>query len=76
MKALKENGVFYCSFKYGSMEVEKDGRYFNYINEESMSKLLNKNNINVMEIYKTNDVRTDRNNEIWINVIIQNRLGV
>ena len=31
--ALKENGIVYCSFKYGDKEEIKDGRYFNYINE-------------------------------------------
>ena len=69
--ALKENGVLYCSFKYGDKEVEIDNRYFNYINEEIISKLLIKNNITVIEVYKTYDVRKDRKTEKWINVIVR-----
>lgn len=69
VNALRENGVLYCSFKYGDMEIEKDERYFNYINEEIISKILNKNNIKVIEMYKSNDVRRDRSTEQWMNVI-------
>lgn len=76
INALKENGVFYCSFKYGDKEIEKDGRYFNYINEEIIKFIIDENKLYLAESYITNDVRADKNNEIWINVIIQNRLGV
>ena len=69
--ALKENGVLYCSFKYGDKEVEIDNRYFNYINEEIISKLLIKNNITVIEVYKTYDVRPNRNTVEWINIILE-----
>ena len=73
MNALKENGVLYCSFKYGDMEVEKDDRYFNYINEEIIKTIIIKNNLYIVELYKTNDVRTNRNNEIWINLIVKRK---
>ena len=73
MNALKENGMLYCSFKYGDMEVEKDDRYFNYINEEIIKTIIIKNNLYIVELYKTNDVRTDRNNEIWINLIVKRK---
>ena len=76
IKALKGNGVLYCSFKYGDKEVEKDNRYFNYINVEIIKSIIVKNKLYLVESYITNDVRVDRNNEIWINVIIQNRVGV
>lgn len=74
--ALKENGVLYCSFKYGDIEIENDGRYFNYINEEIIKDIVDKNKLYIAESYITNDVRVDRKNEIWLNVIIKNRLGV
>lgn len=59
----------YCSFKYGNKEVEKDGRYFNYINEEIIKKIAKNNNFNIIALYKSNDVRVERKNEIWLNVI-------
>lgn len=71
MKALKENGVLYCSFKYGDMETEKEGRYFNYINEDIIGNISNRCNIEIIEMYKSIDVRKDRNNEEWINVIFK-----
>lgn len=71
MNALKENGVLYCSFKYGDMEVEKDNRYFNYMNEEIICKFFKISNVDIIEIYKTNDVRKDRNCDEWVNIIIR-----
>lgn len=73
MNALKDNGILYCSFKYGDREIEKDGRYFNYINDKIINDSIIKNNFHIVELYKTNDVRTDRNNEIWINLIAKRK---
>ena len=39
-KALKKDGYFYASFKYGDFEGERDGRYFNDFTEVSFSTLL------------------------------------
>lgn len=76
INALKENGILYCSFKYGDKEVEIDNRYFNYVNEEMMSKLLNKHNINTIDVYKTYDVRKDRKTEEWLNIILENNTTI
>ena len=71
MNALKDNGILYCSFKYGDMEVEKDNRYFNFINEEIIKNISKRCNIEIIEMYKSTDVRKDRNNEEWINMIFK-----
>lgn len=71
INALKENGVLYCSFKYGDKEVEIDNRYFNYINEDIIIEIANKNNLNIVELYKTFDVRNDRKTEEWLNILIK-----
>lgn len=71
INALKENGILYCSFKYGNKEIEKDNRYFNYINEEIINDIANKNDLNIIDLYQSNDVRTIRNNEKWINIIFK-----
>lgn len=70
-KALKENGILYCSFKYGNQEVIKDNRYFNYINEDIINDILKNNDFTVLDIYKSLDVRKERNTEEWINVIVK-----
>ena len=71
INSLKENGVLYCSFKHGDKEIIKDDRYFNYINEEIINIIAIKNNFKIIEIYKSLEVRVNRNNEEWINIIIQ-----
>lgn len=71
INSLKDNGILYCSFKYGNKEIEKDNRYFNYINEEIINDIANKNDLNIIDLYQSNDVRTIRNNEKWINIIFK-----
>lgn len=56
--------------------MENEGRYFNYINEEIIKDIVDKNKWYIVESYITNDVRVDRKNETWLNIIIKNRLGV
>ena len=70
-KALKENGIFYASFKYGEVETEKDGRIFNNYTEKTLKELLLKTEFKVKEIWITGDVREGRKSEKWINVIVQ-----
>ncbi len=40
IEALKEEGIFYSSFKYGSFEGYRNGRYFSDFTESSMNELL------------------------------------
>lgn len=68
--SLKENGILYASFKYGTEEREKDGRYFVDLDEVSVRELLGKDGMfHVMECKLTGDVRTGRGNEMWVNVV-------
>ena len=70
--ALKNNGVFYTSFKYGTFEGERNGRYFTDMTEESLSSLLTKvNGFNIEEQWITSDVRPGREEEKWLNVILR-----
>lgn len=45
--ALKPNGVFYTSFKYGTFEGFRNGRYFTDLTEESFSQLVDELNANI-----------------------------
>jgi len=68
--ALKPNGVWYVSFKYGDSQREKDGRSFTDINEQRLTELVsNLSNIDIISTWITEDNRSDRN-EKWLNAIL------
>lgn len=72
--ALKENGIFYTSFKYGDFEGERNGRYFTDFTEETFAELLKKSaDFRIIETWITGDVRPGRENEKWLNVILQKK---
>ena len=72
VKALKPEGVFYMSFKYGSFEGIRNGRYFLFLDENAFRKIIKDiNNISILEMWKTPDLRENRNNEYWLNVIVK-----
>lgn len=72
--ALKDNGIFYTSFKYGTFEGERNGRYFTDMTEESFSELVSKSaDFEIIETWITGDVRPGRENEKWLNVILQKK---
>ena len=68
-KALKENGIMYCSFKYGTFEGIKNDRYFIDLTEESIKEYLKDTGLNILETLITNDVRPGRENEKWLNLM-------
>lgn len=72
--ALKENGIFYTSFKYGDFEGERNGRYFTNFTEETFATLIRKSaDFEIVETWITGDVRPGRENEKWLNVILQKK---
>ena len=68
---LKENGVLYASFKYGSGERYKGKRYFCDLTEKDCRKLIEGTGFTVKEIFLTHDVREGRSHERWVNVIAE-----
>lgn len=67
--ALKPNGIWYLSFKYGDTQREKDGRLFTDINEERLSGLVQSlPSIVIINTWITEDNRPERN-EKWLNAI-------
>ena len=72
--ALKYKGIFYTSFKYGDFEGERNGRYFTDFTEESFAALLKKSaDFDILETWITGDVRPGREDEKWLNVILQKK---
>ena len=71
-QALKENGIVYTSFKYGTFEGERNGRYFTDMTEEKFETLLKEiEAFHIEEQWVTSDVRPDRGDEKWLNLILR-----
>jgi 2-polyprenyl-3-methyl-5-hydroxy-6-metoxy-1,4-benzoquinol methylase len=69
--ALKPNGIWYLSFKYGDVQREKDGRLFTDINEERLATLVSDiPHVEVKRTWITEDNRPERN-EIWLNTVLK-----
>lgn len=74
-KALVSNGIIYASFKYGTDEQERNGRYFTDMTEDKMEGLLDKiGKFKVLDMRVTTDVRPGRDDEKWLNIIIRKNI--
>ena len=72
IEALKEEGIFYSSFKYGSFEGYRNGRYFSDFTESSMNELLEQfPGLKCIESWISSDVRPGRTEQKWLNIILQ-----
>lgn len=77
-RALKDNGILYVSFKYGTFEGMRNGRYFTDMTMERLEECLKEaavensgRELRVIESRITGDVRPGRENERWLNVILK-----
>ena len=72
--ALKINGVIYISFKYGTFEGERNGRYFTDFTEETFTEFIKgMTGVTVEKMWITDDVRPGRGEEKWLNMILRKR---
>ena len=72
--ALKPGGMIYMSFKYGTFEGERNGRYFTDMTEETLDRLLGKiMGLVIEEQWVTSDVRPERGKEKWMNAIVRKK---
>lgn len=72
--ALKDNGLIYTSFKYGTFEGVRNGRYFIDMTEDSLEKLLQDvGGLEVEETWITSDVRPGRGEEKWLNLFLRKK---
>lgn len=70
--ALKNNGILYASFKYGEFSGERNGRYFTDMTEGRFDGILKKcPDFQIIEIWRTGDVRPGRDNEQWLNILLR-----
>ena len=71
-KAVKTGGILYISFKYGTFEGIRNGRYFTDLTEESLQTILDE--VGGLEIIRTGitgDARPGRGDEKWLNVLLR-----
>lgn len=71
-KSLKRDGIVYISFKYGDKNYEKDGRKFTCFTYEKFIKLGKEFESKILQWFITEDVRADRKNEKWFNIVLKN----
>lgn len=70
--ALKNNGILYTSFKYGEFSGERNGRYFTDMTEDIFDSILQRcPYFQIIEIWKTGDVRPGRHAEQWLNILLR-----
>ena len=62
--------LFYCSFKYGIDEVERDGRAFSNLTEAGLAQILDGLPLRIHDMWQTVDLRPGRENERWLNAIL------
>lgn len=73
-RALKAHGIIYTSFKYGTFEGERNGRYFTDMTEETFGLLIQDiEELEVDEYWITSDVRPGRGEEKWLNLILRKK---
>jgi len=71
-RALHQDGVLYCSWKYGSSERTENGRSFTDFDEDSLDFILD--SISELELIKswvTVDVRSERPEQKWMNAMMR-----
>ena len=72
--ALKEHGIIYTSFKYGTFAGERNGRFFTDMTEETLADFLSEiDGLELEERWTTSDVRPGRGEEKWLNLILRKR---
>ena len=70
--ALKDHGIIYTSFKYGNFEGERNGRHFTDFTEDKFAEFIaDLSEVNIEEQWITGDVRPNRGDERWLNIILR-----
>ncbi|RUO20888.1 SAM-dependent methyltransferase [Aliidiomarina iranensis] len=67
---LKNRGLFYCSFKYGDNETERNGRRFTNLNEALLQQVIQQSDLAIQKTWITGDARPGREDEKWLNAIL------
>ena len=72
--ALRPDGWIYTSFKYGEFEGMRNGRYFTDFTWSSFQRFIrDTESLSIEESWVTGDVRPGREEEKWLNLLLQKR---
>jgi len=72
--ALKDDGIIYTSFKYGTYEGIRNGRFFTDMTEDTFADLQRRvDHIEIEDQWITSDVRPKRGEEKWFNLILRKK---
>lgn len=72
--ALRDNGIIYTSFKYGTFAGYRNGRYFTDMTENTFAGFIGQiNNVITEEQWVSPDVRQGREEEKWLNIILRKK---
>lgn len=67
--ALKPQGILYLSFKYGTFEGMRNGRYFTDMDESSLASLMDRTgSFSLYKQWISEDVRPDKKGS-WLNAL-------
>ena len=73
--ALRPDGWIYTSFKYGEYEGMRNSRYFTDFTWSSFQRFIrDTESLSIAESWVTGDVRPGREEEKWLNLLLQKRL--
>jgi len=71
-KSIKPGGILYASYKYGDTQRIKDNQLFNDYMERDLEMLFSGiDGAVVKEWWISGDVRAERKNEKWLNVVVR-----
>ncbi|MFN3430806.1 MAG: class I SAM-dependent methyltransferase [Candidatus Sericytochromatia bacterium] len=73
-RALRPGGALYASFKYGTGERVRKGRFFNFYDEAAFAAVLARHPaLHLASHLRTEDVRTAFKGELWLNAYMIKR---
>lgn len=71
-RALRPEGVLYCSWKYGKQDRLEGGRSFTDFDENELDRILPEiPELKLIKSWVTIDVRPDRSEQKWLNVMLR-----
>ncbi|WP_313132766.1 class I SAM-dependent methyltransferase [Anaerocolumna sp.] len=70
--SLNPGGLLYMSFKYGDFQGYRNGRYFADYKFHDMEEILEEHrDLEIIEMWKTSDLRPEREEDSWLNIIVR-----
>ena len=72
IRAVKDGGYLYVSFRHGDFEGYINDRYFSYFTEEGFEEFIGDlQEIKIVDKWVSEDVRPDRREMKWLNLILR-----